>query len=70
VRGRLSETGALPSGMVIAPVVVGLLTWGGTTLLIEACRRRDKRPDLAERLRPFHFDSVGDEAQRWLEEQA
>jgi hypothetical protein len=52
----------------VAGVAVGLLTWAGVALLWDAWLRREKRPDLTERLRPFGFDSVADEAQSWLDE--
>jgi hypothetical protein len=48
-------------------VAVGVLTWAGSTLLLDAWWRRRQRPDLAERLLPFPCDSVADEAQRWLD---
>jgi hypothetical protein len=53
---------------VDATVAVGLLTWAGATLLIDARWRRCRRPDLADRLLPYQPVSVADEAQRWLEE--
>jgi hypothetical protein len=31
--------------------------------------RRPKRPDLPERLRPFHPKSLADEARQWLDNQ-
>jgi hypothetical protein len=54
---------------VAAVIAVGLLTWAGSTLLLDAWWRRQKRPDLAERLRPFQPDSLADEAKQWLDEQ-
>ena len=53
---------------VVALVAVGLLTWAGATLLLDAWWRCWQRPDLAEMLRPFRPDSLADEAQRWLNE--
>ena len=41
---------------------VGLMTWGGTALLIDAWLARRRRPFLAERLASFS-GSVADEAQ-------
>ena len=46
-------------------VAAGLLVWVGAALIIDAFARR-RRPDLAERLRPYQPRSVSDEAQRWL----
>jgi hypothetical protein len=46
---------------------VGLLVWGGVTLLIDA-RSRRRRPSLEERLRPYQ-PSVADEAEGWLSRQ-
>jgi hypothetical protein len=43
---------------------------GGATLLIDAWLRGRHRPNLAERLRPFHPPSVADEAHDWLHHQA
>jgi hypothetical protein len=51
-------------------IEVGLLVWGGSTLLVDAWWRRWDRPDLAERLLPFQPGSVVDEAQHWLNEQS
>jgi hypothetical protein len=55
--------------MIVALIAVGLLTWTGVALMWDAWLRRERRPDLVERLRPFRFDSVADEAQSWLDEQ-
>jgi hypothetical protein len=49
-------------------VVTGMLVWVLATMLIDARRRRPRRPDLTERLRPFQ-PSIGDEAERWLRRQ-
>jgi hypothetical protein len=46
--------------------VAGVLFWVGATLIIDGYLRRQRRPDLAERLRPFH-PSIADEAQEWLQ---
>lgn len=46
-------------------VAAGLLVWAGAALIIDAVTAR-RRPDLAERLRPYQPRSVSDEAQRWL----
>jgi hypothetical protein len=54
---------------VAAVIVVGLLTWAGSTLLLDAWWRRRRRPDLAERLRPFRSIVVADEARDWLDKQ-
>jgi hypothetical protein len=54
--------------VTVAVIAVGLLTWVGVTLLIDGWLRRDRRPDLAERLRPFLFEMLADETQRWLDE--
>lgn len=45
-------------------LVAGLLSWGGTTLLLDAWLTQ-RRPSLADRLRPFS-GSVADEAEVWL----
>jgi hypothetical protein len=55
--------------MVVALIVVGVLVWGGSTLLLDAWWKRQPT-DLAERLRPFQPRSVADEAQRWLDRQS
>jgi hypothetical protein len=47
--------------------LVGLLTWAGVTLLLDARRRR--RCDLIDRLRPFQPRSVADQAHAWLDHQ-
>jgi hypothetical protein len=41
----------------------------GATLIIDGWMRRERRPDLAERLRPFAPATVADEAQMWLDQQ-
>jgi hypothetical protein len=46
--------------------VVGLLMWAGTTVLLDAWMRRQRRPTLAERLAPFQPRHVADEAEEWL----
>jgi hypothetical protein len=52
--------------LVVALIVVGLLVWGGSTLLLDAwCKRQPS--DLTERLVPYQSGSVADEAQRWLD---
>ena len=48
-------------------VVAGLLFWAGATLLIDAWLRPSRRPDLAERLRPFAPTTIADEAEEWLQ---
>ena len=55
-------------GVVLASIAVGLSTWAGVALLWDAWLRREKRPDLTERLWSFRCDTVADEAQRWLDE--
>jgi hypothetical protein len=45
--------------------VAGLLVWAGAALIIDSLTGR-RRPDLAERLRPYQPRSVGHEAERWL----
>jgi hypothetical protein len=52
---------------LVAILAVGLLTWAGATLLLDAWCRRWRGPDLADRLRPYQPVSVADEAQRWLD---
>jgi hypothetical protein len=51
-------------------ILVFFLVWVGTTLLIDAWLRRPRRPDLAERLRPFRPSSLADEAQDWLDKES
>jgi hypothetical protein len=47
-------------------IVAGLLMWAGTTMLIDAWMRRQRRPTLAERLAPYQPRHVSDEAEEWL----
>jgi hypothetical protein len=47
-------------------LLAGMLAVIGLLLIFSAVSRRGRRPDLAERLRPFK-PSVGDEAQAWLD---
>ena len=54
--------------VVLASIAVGLLTWAGVAVLWDAWLRREKRPDLTERLWSFRFDTVADEAHQWLDE--
>jgi hypothetical protein len=55
--------------VVVALIVVGVLVWGGSTLLLDAWLKR--RPtDLIDRLMPYQSGSVADEAQRWLDRQS
>jgi hypothetical protein len=58
-------------GILFLPyiVVTGILMWGGATAAVRACRRRPADVDLLDGLRPFHWESVGDEAERWLKTQ-
>jgi hypothetical protein len=50
---------------LVGAVVFGLV-WAGSWLIIDGLSR-PRRPDLTERLAPFHRVSVADEAQSWLE---
>jgi hypothetical protein len=50
-------------------LVAGILVWIGTTLILDSWWRRERRRDLAERLRPFQPASLAEEAQQWLDEQ-
>jgi hypothetical protein len=54
--------------MAVAMVAVGLLIWG-VALMWDAWLRVERRRVLTERLRPFSFDSVADEAQSWLDDE-
>jgi hypothetical protein len=54
---------------IAALIAVGLLVWAGTTLIVDGWQRRPKRPDLAERLRPFQPGSLADQARDWLDKQ-
>jgi hypothetical protein len=54
---------------VAAVIAVGLLVWAGTTLILDAWWLRPRRPDLAERQRPFQPASLADEARQWLDKQ-
>jgi hypothetical protein len=56
------------SGVLWLQATVGLLTWGGALLLIDAASRRHQRANLVDRLGPFQ-PSVADEAQDWLRQQ-
>jgi hypothetical protein len=49
-------------------IVVGVLGWGGSTLLLDAWWKRQPT-DLSDRLMPFQPNLVADEAQRWLDRQ-
>jgi hypothetical protein len=51
----------------VLPLVAGGFVWVGATLIFDGWLRRERRPDLAERLRPFQPSSVADEAQDWLD---
>jgi hypothetical protein len=48
---------------VVAVIAVGLLVWTGTTLLLDVWWRRPRRPDLAERPRPFQPVNLADQGQ-------
>jgi hypothetical protein len=48
-------------------IVVGLLIWAAVTLLVDAWIKREGRPTLADRLAPFQYRHIGDEAEDWLE---
>jgi hypothetical protein len=54
---------------VVAVTVAGVLGSIGSTLLLEASWRRERRPDLAEQQRPFRPSSAADETQGWLDQQ-
>jgi hypothetical protein len=47
-------------------LMAGVPFWVGATLIIDGYLRRDRRPDLAERLRPLQ-PSIADEARDWLD---
>jgi hypothetical protein len=51
--------------VIVAGIAVFLLTWAGSTLLLDAWVRRRRRPTLTERLLPYQ-PSVADEAEWWL----
>jgi hypothetical protein len=55
--------------VIVAVIFVGLLVWAGTTLILDGWMRRPRRPDLAERLRPFQPVDLADEARDWLDNQ-
>jgi hypothetical protein len=55
---------------VVALIVARLLTWFGAALVLDAWWRRERRPDLAERLRPFQPASLAEEAQEWLDKES
>lgn len=46
--------------------LVGLLTWVGSALLLEASFGKERRLDLAERWAPFQRPWIADEAEHWL----
>jgi hypothetical protein len=60
-----SAEGSLP-GVFPLDLLAGMLAVAGLLVIFGALSRRGRRPDLAERLRPFN-QSVGDEAQAWLD---
>jgi hypothetical protein len=51
---------------VVRLIVAGILVWTGAMLLLGSWWRRERRPELAERLRPFQPGSLADEAHDWL----
>jgi hypothetical protein len=51
----------------VLALVAGIRVWIGTTLLLDAWWQRERRPDLAERLRPLLSDSIAEEARSWLD---
>jgi hypothetical protein len=54
--------------VVAALLAVALLTMGaGSTLRVDAWRRRWYRPDLSERLHPHRQRSVADEGSAWVD---
>jgi hypothetical protein len=55
--------------MVVALIVVGVLVWGGSTVLLDAWWKREPT-DLVDRLLPYQSGSVADEARWWLNEQS
>jgi hypothetical protein len=58
-------------GVLFLPyvVVTGILIWGGATALVRLWRRRRADVDRFGGLRPSGWESVGDEAERWLKTQ-
>jgi hypothetical protein len=54
--------------LVTTLIVTAMLVWVLAMMVIDAWRRRSRRPDLTDRLRPFQR-SIGDEAERWLRRQ-
>jgi hypothetical protein len=46
--------------------VAGVVIWGGSTLLLDA-RWKPQPTELVDRLMPYQYASVADEAQRWLD---
>jgi hypothetical protein len=50
-------------------VVAAIVGWIGASLIIDAVLRRQRRPDLAEPLRPFQPSAVADEIEDWLRRQ-
>ena len=47
--------------------VVGLLVWAGTTLLLDAWMKRQRRPSQADSLAPYQQRHVSDKAEEWLQ---
>ena len=62
------------SAPLLLLVVAGIIGWVGATLILDAVLRRQRRPDLVERLLPYQptplGDTLGDEARDWLNRQA
>ena len=66
LRARGTGKATLLAVTVEALIAVGLLVWGGATLLIDAwLRHRRNRPKLTERLAPFS-GRISEEAEAWL----
>ena len=49
--------------------VVFALIWAGSGLVLDSWLRRERPPDLAERLAPFQQPWIADEAEKWLRHQ-
>jgi hypothetical protein len=58
-------------GILLSPFVlaIGIVLWGGGSLLRDVWRCRHPSPELREHIEAFHRSSLADEAQRWLRNQ-
>jgi hypothetical protein len=55
--------------VVVLLVVAGILELVSVILMIDACLRSRRQPDLAKRICPYEPGSFAEEAQDWLDHQ-